>query len=110
MGAFDLPGVAVRVGGTLSILRDLAPELALAAIAQERLTAAWLAPVMLGGILERPKRGAYNLESMRWAVVGARLMGASAPSRELCAGALGRCLRPDGKLQRRHHDGSGPRA
>src|SRR5215470_6372414 len=46
VGAFDLPGVAVLwVGGTLSILRDFAPERALAAIAQERLTGAWLAPV-----------------------------------------------------------------
>ncbi|HEU0060993.1 MAG TPA: AMP-binding protein, partial [Hyphomicrobiaceae bacterium] len=71
VGAFDLPGMAVLwVGGTLSILRDFAPELALAAIAKERLTGAWLAPVMLGAILEHPERGAYNLESMRWVVGG----------------------------------------
>jgi fatty-acyl-CoA synthase len=71
VGAFDLPGMAVLwVGGSLSILRDFAPELALAAIAQHRLTGAWLAPVMLGGILEHPERGAYDLESMRWVVGG----------------------------------------
>ena len=71
VGAFDLPGVAVLwVGGTLSILRDIAPDRALAAIAQERLTGAWLAPVMLGSILSHPDRGAYNLESVRWVVGG----------------------------------------
>src|SRR5262249_13488852 len=71
VGAFDLPGVAVLwVGGTLSILRDFAPERALAAIAQERLTGAWLAPVMLGSILAHTDRGAYDLESVRWVVGG----------------------------------------
>src|SRR5262245_16681756 len=71
VGAFDLPGMAVLwVGGTLSILRDFSPERALAAIAQERLTGAWLAPVMLGSILAYADRGAYNLESVRWVVGG----------------------------------------
>ena len=71
VGTYDLPGVAVLwVGGTLSILRDFAPEPALAAIAQQRLTGAWLAPVMLGGILEHPARDTYDLESMRWVVGG----------------------------------------
>jgi fatty-acyl-CoA synthase len=71
VGAFDLPGVAVLwVGGTLLILRDFSPERALAAITQERLTGAWLAPVMLGGILAEPERGTYNLESVRWVVGG----------------------------------------
>src|SRR5262249_50510852 len=71
VGAFDLPGVAVLwLGGTLFILRDFAPELALAAIAQEHLTGAWLAPVMLGGILEHLERAPYDLESMRWVVGG----------------------------------------
>jgi acyl-CoA synthetase (AMP-forming)/AMP-acid ligase II len=52
VGAFDLPGAAVLwTGGTLSILRDFSPEHALAAIADGRLTGAWLAPVMLGGML-----------------------------------------------------------
>src|SRR5262249_59682428 len=71
VGAFDLPGVAVLwVGGTLSILRDFSPQRALAAIAHERLTGAWLAPVMLGGILASPDRSAKDLESMRWVVGG----------------------------------------
>jgi hypothetical protein len=55
VGAFDLPGVAVLwVGGMLSILRDFAPESALATIAQERLTGAWLAPVMLAASSPTP--------------------------------------------------------
>ena len=71
VGAFDLPGVAVLwVGGTLSILRDFSPQRALAAIAHERLTGAWLAPVMLGGLLASPDRSAKDLESMRWVVGG----------------------------------------
>ena len=57
VGAFDLPGMAVLwVGGTISILRDFDPAGALAAIAEQRLTCAWLAPVMLGGILTHPDR------------------------------------------------------
>jgi fatty-acyl-CoA synthase len=31
---------------------------------------AWLAPVMLGGILALPDRGRYDLESLRWVVGG----------------------------------------
>jgi fatty-acyl-CoA synthase len=71
VGAFDLPGVAVLwVGGTLSILRDFAPARALAAIARERLTAAWFAPVMLGSLLGHSDRSGYALESIRWVVGG----------------------------------------
>jgi fatty-acyl-CoA synthase len=71
VGAFDLPGVAVLwVGGTLAILRDFSPDQALAAIAHGRLTGAWLAPVMLGGMLAQSDRTAYDLESMRWVVGG----------------------------------------
>ena len=52
VGAFDLPGVAVLwVGGTLYVHRDFEVERTLAAIAAEKLTCAWLAPVMLGAIL-----------------------------------------------------------
>jgi acyl-CoA synthetase (AMP-forming)/AMP-acid ligase II len=71
VGAFDLPGVAVLwVGGTLSILRDFSPVRALAAIAQEHLTGAWFAPVMLGGLLAHFDHSDYALESVRWVVGG----------------------------------------
>jgi fatty-acyl-CoA synthase len=71
VGAFDLPGLAVLwVGGTLSILRDFTADRALATIATDRLTGAWLAPVMLGGILAHPERAGYDLESLRWVVGG----------------------------------------
>jgi acyl-CoA synthetase (AMP-forming)/AMP-acid ligase II len=71
VGAFDLPGVAVLwVGGTLSILRDFTADRALATIARDQLTSAWLAPVMLGGILAHPDRAGYDLESLRWVVGG----------------------------------------
>jgi len=71
VGAFDLPGVAVLwVGGTLSILRDFSPVRALATIAQEHLTGAWLAPVMLGGLLAHSDHSDYALESVRWVVGG----------------------------------------
>jgi fatty-acyl-CoA synthase len=71
VGAFDLPGVAVLwVGGTLSILRDFSPERALASIAHERLTGAWLAPVMLGSILAHADDRAWDVDSMRWVVGG----------------------------------------
>ena len=71
VGAFDLPGMAVLwVGGTLSILRDFTAAHAVAAIARERLTGAWLAPVMLGAILAEASCGANDLDSVRWVVVG----------------------------------------
>jgi acyl-CoA synthetase (AMP-forming)/AMP-acid ligase II len=71
VGAFDLPGLAVLwVGGTLSILRDFTADRALATIATDRLTGAWLAPVMLGSILAHPERASYDLESLRWVVGG----------------------------------------
>jgi fatty-acyl-CoA synthase len=71
VGAFDLPGVAVLwVGGMLSILRDFSPQHAFAAIAHGRLTGAWLAPVMLGGMLALSDGAAYDLESVRWVVGG----------------------------------------
>lgn len=71
VGAFDLPGAAVLwVGGTLAILRDFSPEHALAAMADGRLTGAWLAPVMLGSMLAHADRAAYDLASVRWVVGG----------------------------------------
>src|SRR5262245_745115 len=71
VGAFDLPGVAVLwVGGTLTILRDFSAKAAFAAMARERLTGAWLAPVMLGGMLGDPDRATYDLACVRWVVGG----------------------------------------
>jgi len=71
VGAFDLPGVAVLwVGGTLYIHRDFDVEAVLASIAAEKLTCAWLAPVMLGAILAHPDRAAFDVSSLRWAIGG----------------------------------------
>jgi fatty-acyl-CoA synthase len=66
VGAFDLPGVAVRwVGGTLCIHRDFEVERVLASVAVEKLTGGWLAPVMLGAILAHPRRAAFDVSSVR---------------------------------------------
>jgi len=71
VGAFDLPGVAVLwVGGTLALLREFDAGRALALIAQERLTGAWLAPVMLGSLLTHADRSTDRPDSMRWVVGG----------------------------------------
>jgi acyl-CoA synthetase (AMP-forming)/AMP-acid ligase II len=71
VGAFDLPGVAVLwVGGMLCIHREFDPVRALAAIAAEKLTGAWLAPVMLGAILAYRDRFAHNVASLRWVIGG----------------------------------------
>jgi fatty-acyl-CoA synthase len=71
VGAFDLPGVAVLwVGGMIAIERDFEPARALASIAREKLTRAWLAPVMLRAILTHPDRLDHDVDSMRWVVGG----------------------------------------
>jgi fatty-acyl-CoA synthase len=71
VGAFDLPGAAVLwVGGTLAMLREFDAGGGLALMARERLTGAWLAPVMLGAMLAEPQRPACDLDSMRWVVGG----------------------------------------
>lgn len=71
VGAFDLPGVALfLLGGTLVILRDFDPGLALATIARERITCGWLAPVMLQRILTCPERHAHDLSSLKWIIGG----------------------------------------
>jgi fatty-acyl-CoA synthase len=71
VGAFDLPGVAVLwVGGMLCIERDFDPTRALAAIAAERLTCAWLAPVMSSAILTHPGRFEHDVRSLRWVIGG----------------------------------------
>jgi fatty-acyl-CoA synthase len=71
VGAFDLPGVAVLwVGGMLRIHRDFDVEPVLDSIARERLTGAWLAPVMLGSILAHSNRAAFDVSSLRWVIGG----------------------------------------
>lgn len=71
VGAYDLPGVAVLVlGGMLCIQRDFDAGQALAAVAAEGLTGAWLAPVMLSRMLTCAKEGAYDVSSLRWVVGG----------------------------------------
>ncbi|MGD9538098.1 MAG: AMP-binding protein [Alphaproteobacteria bacterium] len=71
VGAFDLPGVAVLwVGGTLCIHREFDAARALASIEAERLTCAWLAPVMTGQLLALDGRERYDLSSFRWTIGG----------------------------------------
>ncbi|QRG09306.1 AMP-binding protein [Xanthobacter dioxanivorans] len=71
VGAFDLPGIAVLwVGGLLSIQRDFAPDEVLAAIAADRLTGAWLAPVMMSAVLACPGRANYDVSSLEWVIGG----------------------------------------
>jgi acyl-CoA synthetase (AMP-forming)/AMP-acid ligase II len=71
VGAFDLPGMAVLwQGGMLCLLRDFEPAAVLEAIARERLSCAWFAPVMTGRLIAHPGREAYDLTSLRWAIGG----------------------------------------
>jgi fatty-acyl-CoA synthase len=71
VGAFDLPGMAVLwVGGTICIHRGFDPAAAIRSIAQERLTGAWFAPVMLSAILAHPERDKHDVSSIKWVVGG----------------------------------------
>lgn len=71
VGAFDLPGLAVlQMGGLLAVLREFEPEPTLGLIERERLTAAWMAPVMLNRLLALPERGRFDLSSLRWQIGG----------------------------------------
>jgi acyl-CoA synthetase (AMP-forming)/AMP-acid ligase II len=71
VGAFDLPGIAALwVGGALCIHREFEAARALASIERERLTCAWLAPVMTGQILALDGRERYDLSSFRWTIGG----------------------------------------
>jgi fatty-acyl-CoA synthase len=71
VGAFDLPGVAVLwVGGMLYVHRDFEPGRVLASMEAEKLTCAWLAPVMLSDLLAYPDRGRYDLRSLEWVIGG----------------------------------------
>lgn len=71
VGAFDLPGMAVLwTGGMLCVHRDFDPARVLASIERERLTGAWLAPVMLSGLLTFPDRSKYDVSSLCWVIGG----------------------------------------
>ncbi len=71
VGAFDLPGVAVLwVGGMLYVHRDFDAAQVLGSIEKEQLTGAWLAPVMLSGLLTFPDRHRYNVKSLDWVIGG----------------------------------------
>jgi len=71
VGAFDLPGAAVLwVGGMVAIHRDFDAVAVLASIADEKLTCAWLAPVMTSALLAEPTRDNYDVSSLQWAIGG----------------------------------------
>ncbi|WP_445221106.1 AMP-binding protein [Bradyrhizobium sp. Pa8] len=71
VGALDLPGIAVLWhGGFIRIERNFEPETAIAAIAEDKLNAAWFAPVMTTAMLTCPARHRYDVSSLRWAIGG----------------------------------------
>ncbi|MCK1651032.1 AMP-binding protein [Bradyrhizobium sp. 149] len=71
IGALDLPGIAVLWhGGFIRIERSFEPESALAAIAEDKLNAAWFAPVMTTAMLTCPTRDRYDVSSLKWAIGG----------------------------------------
>jgi acyl-CoA synthetase (AMP-forming)/AMP-acid ligase II len=71
VGAFDLPGMAVLwVGGMVCLHRDFDALAAIRSIETERLTGAWLAPVMTSAILAHPDRQKHDVSSLKWAVGG----------------------------------------
>jgi acyl-CoA synthetase (AMP-forming)/AMP-acid ligase II len=71
VGAFDLPGVAVLwAGGMLCIQRDYNPGRALDLIERERLTGAWLAPVMAGELLASQEAQPRDVSSLEWIIGG----------------------------------------
>jgi fatty-acyl-CoA synthase len=71
VGAFDLPGLAVLwVGGMLCVHRDFDANAALTSIALERLTGAWMAPVMLSRVLEAREAQRFDLSSLSWCIGG----------------------------------------
>ena len=71
VGALDLPGIAVLWhGGFIHIERNFEPEMALAAIAEDKLNAAWFAPVMTTAMLTCLTRNRYDVSSLKWAIGG----------------------------------------
>jgi len=71
VGAFDLPGIAVLwAGGVLCIKREFDAADALALIAGERLTGAWLAPVMTSAILAEQAARPVATGALEWVIGG----------------------------------------
>ncbi len=71
VGAFDLPGIAVlALGGLFCIHRDFDAERALASIERYKLTAAWMAPVMVSRILSFESAANFDVSSFRWVIAG----------------------------------------
>jgi fatty-acyl-CoA synthase len=71
VGAFDLPGLALLLtGGVVCVLREFEPDAALELIQNERLSGAWMAPVMLNRLLALPGRERYDVSSLRWVIGG----------------------------------------
>lgn len=71
VGALDLPGTTVlKLGGMLCILRDYDPVAVLSAIEREQLNCAWLAPVMLNGVLNLPDNQRFDVSSLKWCIGG----------------------------------------
>ncbi len=71
VGAHDLPGTAVLLlGGLMCVLREFEPDAVLGAIAHERLTGGWMAPVMLNRALSCPDRERFDVSSFRWLIGG----------------------------------------
>lgn len=110
VGALDLPGLAVLwLGGTLIVLREFEAEAALALIARERVTGAWLAPTMTNQILALPTRANYDVSALRWVIGGGEKTPESrirAFAGGLSQHALCRCLWSDRIGQWRHVHGA----
>ncbi len=71
VGAHDLPGVAVwMAGGCLVVERDFDAHAVLKRMEEEKITGAWLAPVMLTRCLEQAMIGIYDLASLSWVIGG----------------------------------------
>ncbi|MBU6268527.1 MAG: AMP-binding protein [Sphingomonadales bacterium] len=71
VGACDLPGMAVLwAGGMLAVLREFDAGAALDLIAAERLTGAWLAPVMSSAMLADQQARARDVASLEWVIGG----------------------------------------
>jgi fatty-acyl-CoA synthase len=82
VGAFDLPGLAVLgCGGLIDLHRDVDYATIRNRISEHRLTCAWLAPVMLAGLLDLPQDPGLDLSSVRWCIGG----GERTPERRIKA-------------------------